>query len=430
VSGLEVLAILGLVLLTFAAAVFAAAETSLTRVSLARAEALAEDGRRGAGVLLRLVRDRERALSPILFVVLACHLGAASIVAALVLDRWGAGALAVAFAAELAVVYVVAEAIPKTLALKSPDRTALLVSPFVRLLTLAAPLRWIADSLAKLGGGMEGAATHEGAVTEEELLALAGHAEVSAAIDPAERELIASILTFGDTIAEDVMVPRPDMVTVDSTFRIVDVLEVFSMNGLSRMPVTGDSIDDVVGVVHAKDCMRANLSGAGTESVSMIQRPPRFVPDSKKVAELMREMQAESFHLAVVVDEHGGVAGLVTLEDLIEELVGEIVDEFDVEEPALSVVEGAEHEFVVSGRLTLAELESVTGIALPEGEWHTVGGLVFTFFGHVPEVGAAIEAEGHRLVVERVVGRRISRVRVTAAEPAFEADIDEEVSAP
>lgn len=419
-SGLEVLAIVGIVALTFFAAVLAAAETSLTRISLARAEALAEEGRRGAGLLLGLVRDRERALSPVLFVVLACHLGVASIVAALVADRWGIGALFAAFAIELVVVYVVAEAIPKTLALKSPDRTALLISPFVRLLALAAPLRWIADGLARVGGGMEASEGNEGAVTEEELLAVAGHAEASAAIEPGERDLIRSILTFGDTIAEDVMVPRPDMVTVGSTFRIVDVLEVFAMNGLSRMPMTGDGgIDDIAGVIHAKDCMRANLAGSGTDEVATIARPAQFVPESKRVAELLREMQAESFHLAVVVDEHGGVAGLVTLEDLIEELVGEIVDEFDVEEPALRVVRDG--EFVVSGRLTLGELAAVTGVELPEGEWHTVGGLIFTTFGQVPEEGASMEAEGHRLVVERVAGRRISRVRVVAGEPAGEA---------
>ena len=154
-------------------------------------------------------------------------------------------------------------------------------------------------------------------------------------IEADERQLIESIIEFGDTMVREVMVPRPDMVTVDASFRVADVMEVVLLNGYSRLPVRGEGIDDVIGLVYAKDLMRAERDGLEHERVATLLRTPHLVPETKRVPELLREMQHEKFHMAIVVDEYGGTAGLVTLEDLIEELVGEIVDEFDVEDPLI-----------------------------------------------------------------------------------------------
>ena len=411
-TGLEIAAVVGFVLLTLAAALLAAAETSLTRMSRARAEALHEEGRRGSGQLVRLVAERERILNPLLFLVLACHLGAATLVGALVQQRWGVGAFFIAFVVELVIIFVVAEAIPKTLALTDLDRTALRLAPFMRAVGLFAPLRWVTSGLlwlaAKLTpGGRRGSVV----VLEDELLALAHQAAADETIEEEEQELIESIIEFGDTLVRDVMVPRPDMVVLHEAETVDVALARAVDTGLSRWPVYGSGIDDIVGVLLLKDLVKAGRSGQDATAVSAIMREPNFVPETKHTAELLREMQEASFHLAVVADEYGGTAGLVTLEDLIEELVGEIVDEFDVEEP---LIERTEDGLIrVNGRVPLDTLSEVLGTDLPDGEWSTVGGLIFNSLGHVPSVGETLDVADHRLKVERIDGRRISRVRIS-----------------
>jgi CBS domain containing-hemolysin-like protein len=183
----------------------------------------------------------------------------------------------------------------------------------------------------------------------------------------------------------------------------------------STIPVWSEGIDDIVGIVYAKDLMRAAREGRGAEVVEHLLRSAHYVPETKRVAELMREMQAEKFHMAIVIDEYGSTAGLVTLEDLIEELVGEIVDEFDVEDPLLEPLPGGDVR--VNARMALDELNELLHLDLPEGDWDTVGGLIFKLLGHVPAEGEVVDVDGHRLRAERVQGRRIGRVRITRVAP-------------
>jgi CBS domain containing-hemolysin-like protein len=249
------------------------------------------------------------------------------------------------------------------------------------------------------------------------LRALADEAVAEDVIEQEERTLIHSILDFGDTVVRDVMVPRPDMVAVESHARIIDVIDIIIPAGFSRIPVFGQGIDDIVGIVYAKDLMRAEREGRQEDPVSTIMREAQFTPESKKVSELMREMQAGKYHLAMVVDEFGGTAGLVTLEDLIEELIGEITDEYDVEEvPSERLADGT---VVVNARMPVDEVnELLEESELPEGdEWDTVGGLLYSLLGHVPVEGESALVDGHRLVAERVQGRRIGRVRISPLEP-------------
>jgi CBS domain containing-hemolysin-like protein len=408
----EIVGAVAVVVLVVSAALLAVAETALTHMGRARAAALAEDGRRGAAVLERLLEQRERVLNPVLLLLLTCHMGAATIVAVLVEHRYGLGGLAIAFVIELALIFVVAEAIPKTYALLDTDRAALFVAPMVRGLALIAPLRWITRGLIGLanviipGKGRPAGPT----VSEEELLHLAGVAAQDAVIDVSERALIERTIEFGDTVVREVMVPRPDMITVGADFRVADVVEVVILNGYSRLPVTGESVDDIVGVAYAKDLMRAERDGRGDEAVSEAARKAHFVPETKRVADLLREMQGEHFHIALVIDEYGGTAGLVTLEDLIEELVGEIVDEYDVAEDFVEPL--ADGDLRVNARMNIDELNDLLGIELPEGDWDSVGGLMFSLLGHVPVEGEAVDIDGLRLQADRVTGRRISRVRV------------------
>jgi CBS domain containing-hemolysin-like protein len=222
--------------------------------------------------------------------------------------------------------------------------------------------------------------------------------------------LIHSIIEFGDTIVREVMVPRPDVIAIDDLAETGTVLEKAIQAGFSRIPIFRQSLDDVVGIAFTKDLIRAARSGKEHCPVSQVCRPANFVPETKRVAPLMREMQAGQFHLAVVIDEYGGTAGIVTLEDLIEELVGEIVDEFDVDEPLITSLGGG--QFRVSSKMAVDDVNVLLGAELPSGDWDTIGGLVLAMSGHVPSEGESIEVDGLLLVAEKLQGRRIGSVRI------------------
>ena len=248
-------------------------------------------------------------------------------------------------------------------------------------------------------------------VSEDELIALTDAAAEADAIEDAERDMIASALALDRTVVREVMAPRADMVTVDAEATVTAALEVAIARGLSRLPVCRDDIDDVVGVVLLKDLARTERSGGGERPVRESMRRAMFVPETKRVDQLLKEMRTAGGHLAVVIDEYGGTAGLVTLEDLVEELVGEIVDEFDRPEPLLEPMAGG--EALVHGRMPVDQLNTLVGAALPDDDWDTVGGLIFGTLGHVPDVGETVEVDGLKLRVEHMQGRRITRVRLT-----------------
>ncbi len=257
-------------------------------------------------------------------------------------------------------------------------------------------------------------------ITESELKAMADVAHEENVIEHEERTFIHSIIDFGDTVAREVMVPRPDMVTVSAETTVTGALEAALAAGYSRMPVYENQIDDVVGITYTKDLVRAERVGRGEMPVRGSARPAVFIPESKEVSELLRQMQEEKFHMAIVVDEYGGTAGLVTLEDLLEELVGEIVDEFDVEEP--SVERQADGSVVVSARYAVDDADDLLGAELPHGPWDTVGGLMLDRAGRVPDAGDSVEVDGFRLTALDVRGRRIGRVRIEATAPSSGSD--------
>ena len=242
-------------------------------------------------------------------------------------------------------------------------------------------------------------------------------------IEGEERAFIHSIIDFGDTVAREVMVPRPDMVTVERDKSITAALETALAAGYSRIPIHDGQIDDIEGIAYTKDLMRAERVGRGEEPVRESARPAVFVPESKEVSALLRQMQEEKIHMAIVVDEYGGTAGLVTLEDLLEELVGEIVDEFDVEEP--TVEQNPDGSVVLSGRYAVDDADELLGAELPHGAWDTVGGLMLDVAGRVPDVGDSVEVDGFRLTALEVRGRRIGRVRIEPTRPRLR-DADDE----
>ena len=416
-------------LLVMMASFLALAETGLTRIGRVRAMAVAEQtGKRSAKTLVKLVEHSERTLPPVLFLVLLCHLVAATLVGVVATHLFGALGVAVATGFEVIVIFVIAEAVPKTWAIQHADRAAMISAPFISLVVRFPPLHWLTRALIGISNLiLPGRGIPQGPyVSEQELLALADTAMEEEVIEREERALIHSIIDFGDTLVREVMVPRPDMVAIESTARISDVLEVAITSGFSRIPVYGQGIDDITGTVFVKDLARAEREGRGGEPVATVARAAHFVPETKRVSELLREMQARKFHQAVVVDEYGGTAGLVTMEDLLEELVGEIIDEYDIEEPAIERLPNGDVR--VTARMPIDEVNELVRADLPEGDWDTVGGLVYSLLGHVPDEGESVDHDGRRLTAERVEGQRIGRVRISPLPDEESIKADRETS--
>jgi CBS domain containing-hemolysin-like protein len=373
-----------------------------------------------AEIVADLLSRPESLVNPLRLVATGVILAQATLVA-LLAQRWFALPWVVAAAAvNLLVVFVIAEAVPRTWGILHSDRLAMTLGRPVAALVGFAPLRWFTQALIVLTNVIvPGRGLRRGPfAVPEEFIALADAAVADEVIEKDDRDLIESVIEFGQTIVREVMVPRPDMTVFESHVVVERALDLSSAAGYSRLPVVGENSDDVLGLVYVKDLIRAELDGLVDAPVTDFTRDAVFVPESKKVAELLREMQQEVFHMAMVVDEYGGIAGLVTLEDLIEELVGEIVDEYDREEPL--VERQTDGSLVVDARIPIDELNDLGNLVLPAGDYDTVGGLVMDVFGRVPSVGESCDVGGHRLAVKKVHGRRITRVRISAQVPAEE----------
>jgi putative hemolysin len=393
--------------------VLAMSETAFTRVSRIRLLAFDEEGDKRARRVLRLLEHPEETLNSILLLVLGCQMIGATILGTVLEPTFGAAGVAIAIFLEVFVVFTLFEVVPKTFALQHSDRAALFLSPLLVFVTRFWPLRVLTRGFIGIanvvlpGKGLR----HGPFVTEEEILTMADVAAQEAAIESEERELIHSIFEFGDTVVREVMLPRTDMVAVEAEATVDEAIEVAISAGKSRLPAHEDSIDDIIGLVFLKDLVARSSGGGGSEPVRQSLRPAHFVPESKRVAELLREMQTEKFHMAIVVDEYGGTAGLVTMEDLLEEIVGEITDEYDVDEPTVERLPNG--SWRVPGRTPIDEVNDLLHADLPQEEWDTVGGLVFNTLGHVPHEGECVSADGLEFCAERIQGRRIVSVIIT-----------------
>jgi CBS domain containing-hemolysin-like protein len=412
----DVLAIVAIVLLFFFSIVLAAAETAFLRMSRVKALALEEQGEKRAGRLARMLERPERTVNAVTLLALAAQLVTSYLLGILF---GGSGWLIVALTLVLNVIvfFVFAEAAPKTWAVEHTEQAALRTSGFLRFVTDFPPIRIIVRALLGFVNTiLPGKGLKKGPfVTEEEIRQMADVAAEEAAIETSERELIHSIFEFGDTLVREVMLPRTDMIAVEADATVDQGIGLAIGAGKSRLPAFEDTTDNIVGLVFLKDLVARSAGGEGDQPVRASLRRPVFVPESKRVAELLREMQTEKFHMAIVVDEYGGTAGLVTMEDLLEEIVGEITDEYDVEEPQVERL--ADGTLRVPGRTPIDEVDELLDVDLPKEEWDTVGGLVFNTLGHVPVEGECVRESGLEFCAERVQGRRIVSVLIRALEP-------------
>jgi CBS domain containing-hemolysin-like protein len=397
------------VLLVLGAAVLAAGEAALSRVTRPEAARLAADGRRGAPAVQELLADLPPVVNVSTFLRVAAEVTAA-VCATLALTRVVGGwpvALALGAGVMAVVSFVLVGVAPRTLGRRHAQPVALALAPALR--TAARLLGPVARALVLLGNAVTpGRGYREGPfATEDELREMVDLASESAVIEAGERKMIHSVFELGDTLAREVMVPRTDVVAVPRGTPLRAAMSLFLRSGFSRVPVVGDSLDDLLGVLYLKDVARAvheDPNAADRETVEELMRAPVFVPDSKPVDDLLREMQRDAQHIAVVVDEYGGTAGLVTIEDILEEIVGEIVDEYDSELPGVEPLEQGTYR--VSARLPIDDLADVFGVEIEEEEVDSVGGLLAKALGTVPIPGARARVAGLELVAERRGGRR------------------------
>ena len=406
--------------LVVGAGLLACAETALSRLSRVRAQELVRAERRGAASALVIATDPARYINVVLFLRSAAEVSAVVLVAVVADDLVDPTWLAVVIAAAIMVViaYVAIGVAPRTVGRQHAAGVALRAAPVVRMLaTVLAPLTRL---LILIGNALTpGKGYREGPfATEAELRELVDLARDDDLIEDDERQMIHSVFELGDTLVREVMVPRTEMVFIERGKSLRQALSLALRSGFSRIPVVGDSVDDVIGVVYLKDvARRTNLRGesASSEPVESVMRPAYFVPDSKPVDELLRDMQSARVHMAVVVDEYGGTAGLVTIEDVLEEIVGEIADEYDVDEtpPVVALADGA---FRISTRLSVEDLAELIDEPIEDDDVDTVGGLLAKGIGKVPIPGSTLRVGRFDLTAEHAAGRR-NQVRTLLVEP-------------
>jgi CBS domain containing-hemolysin-like protein len=373
-----------LVLLT---AILRAAGAALVRTPRADALHDAGEGNLRAEVVATLLEERNR-IQPALGTVVTTLLILAVIPASWAMERILSGwQLGLAFIAMTLLIVLLSDLIPRTI---GRSRSRSFAYRFSRILKVAIRVGDAANDL----------------VSDDE----EDEDDEDDEDDREERELISSIIEFGDTIVREVMVPRTDMVTLAAASSTDDAVDLVLEEGRSRIPLTGENVDDIVGLLYARDLLTLYDEEAASRPARELAHEAYFVPETKAISELLREMQAKQKHLAIVVDEFGGTAGVVSIEDLLEEIVGEIVDEYDDEEPMVVPLESG--EYLVDARLDVDDLSGILDIAFPDEEWDTVGGLVLGLAGRVPAVGESFEYNNLVLTTEDVQGRRVARVRV------------------
>ncbi|HKB30318.1 MAG TPA: hemolysin family protein [Streptosporangiaceae bacterium] len=397
------------VALTLLAGLCASAEAALARVSRVRVQELVAQRRRGSHRLQEMLADAPRSLNVVLLLRVSFELSAVVVVTAVFVRLFGptARAFGLTVAVMIVVSYIAVGVTPRTLGQQHADRVALgaavVLYPFTQVLGPLTRLLISIGNAVTPGKGFRGGPF----ASEAELRDLVDLLEQRRVIEPGEREMIHSVFEFGDTLVREVMVPRTDIVFIERDKTLRQALSLALRSGFSRIPVVGENEDDVIGIAYLKDIVARSheyREGESVERIDSIMRPATYVPDSKPIDELLREMQASQIHLAIVIDEYGGTAGLVTIEDILEELVGDIADEYDREAPAVEWL--GPDKARVTARLGVDELAELFDVTIEAEDVETVGGLLAHALGRVPIARSEATVAGLRLTAESLAGRR------------------------
>lgn len=412
------LVLAGITLCLFVLAFTSAVDAAMTAIGRHRLGLLHETDARRAQVIDRLLAEPYRFKATILLLNSTATITATALTLRL-FDaqtwRWRIAALA----GLLLVMLIFSEALPKAFAIRNPSATArALAGPMALIARLLAPFVWviglITSPFMRVASGQTPAAMP--LVTEEELRMLVNVGEEEGLIEPGEREMIEGIFSFGDTTVREVMIPRVDIVALEETASIDEALNTIITTGHSRIPVYRETVDYIVGILYAKDLLLWLRSGQRDASIGSLLRTAHFVPDTMKVDALLKDLQARKVHLAIVVDEYGGTAGLITIEDVIEEIVGEIQDEYDVDEQPIRELGPGDME--VDARVPIDDINDLTGLRLVSEESDRIGGIVFERLGRVPKVGDTVQiADGVTVAVLSMDGLRLRKLRLQYRSP-------------
>jgi len=424
---------IGLIVLIALQAFLSAARTAIINVRKTRLKQLEEEGNATAMLVERLAEDSTRFVATadvaatfinLLAATLATFAFSAQLAGLIRLVAWlapAAGWLAVLLVIFLLglVMLIFGQLLPSLIGLRYAERLALgLARPMALLGLLTWPLVRLVVGISHLLAGHPGSQGEASMpfITEEEIKTMVDAGEEGGVIEEEEKEMIYSIFKLGDTLVREVMVPRIDILAVDAGSPMLQALDMIMAAGHSRIPVYRESIDNIIGILHVKDLLPyLGRCEADMTVEKVLLREPYFIPETKKADALLPELQSRKVHMAIVVDEYGGTAGLVTIEDLLEEIVGEIQDEYDREEPDYQKI--SEDEYVIKGRINLDDLAELLRVEFPEEEADTLGGFIYKRLGRVPSEGDVVEYDGLRMEVLSVVGRRINTVRVTRQLP-------------
>ncbi|WP_157064937.1 hemolysin family protein [Thermotalea metallivorans] len=405
-----------LVLLTLSA-LFSGAETAITSMNIIKIRQLENKGVKQAAVLERLFHDSHRILATILVGNNMVNIAATAIATELIYKFFqGKNVTAIVTFVMTLAILIFGEITPKTYAANHPEKVAVRLGRPVELLSyilypILKVLNAVTSFIIRLLGGS--VARDKVLVSEEEIMTLVDVGEEAGIIESQERKMINSIFEIGDIEASEVMVPRIDMIYLEEDASLEEALNVAIEHGYSRIPVIKDTIDNVTGILYAKDLLAYSRKAEGQNQETGIKkfiRPAYYVPESKKVNELLKEMQKEKVHIAIVLDEYGGTLGLVTIEDILEEIVGDILDEYDAE---IDLIEHlGENSLIVNAKASIEEINEVLHIELPEDEYDSIGGFVFNALGRIPVKDDAIEFDDITIKVLSVHNRRIKQLEI------------------
>jgi len=418
----DILLLLLFIVCIIFSAFFSSSEVALIAITRAKVRTLVNEGKKGAEALATLKEAPHRILITILVGNNIVNTLAAAIATAVTISIFGNIGVGIATGVVVIILLLFGEIGPKIYATKHTEHLALSVSkPVLYLSKILSPVIWGID---KIAGGFGGsAAIGETTVTEEEIKEWIEVGKEEGTLEKEEREMLFSVLEFGDTLAREIMTPRVDVVLIEDIRTLDEAMQIFNESGFSRLPVYHDSVDNIIGILNTKDVFSTVFSGKRNISIKELMYDPFFVPETKKIDELLKELQVRKIQIAIVLDEYGSFDGIVTVEDILEELVGDILDEFDQEEPEIQKI--GEGTFLVDAKMWVDDLNDKLDINLPMHEsYETIGGLLMERLGHIPHPGESVYiSESHvSLVVMQMLSRRVVKIKLILHTPPPESE--------
>ncbi|MCE0738049.1 HlyC/CorC family transporter, partial [Clostridioides difficile] len=405
--------IIFLIVLLIGSAFFSASETALMSLSKIRIRYMQDEGVKGAKLVSSLIENPNKLLSSILVGNNVVNIAATSISTSLFIGLMGEKGVALATAVMTVLVLIFGEITPKTIAANNSEKVSLLVSkPIKAIIFILRPIVWIFNIITNIIFKLFGI-TNKGAksfITEEELKTMVNVSHEEGVLEMEEREIINNVFEFGDMQAKNAMVQRIDMVAIDMEDSYDEIIQVFKTEKLSRMPVYEETIDDIVGILNIKDIIFLSDEEIESFDIKNYMREPFFTYEFKKITQLLEEMKLEKSQMAIVVDEYGGTSGLLTIEDLVEVIVGDIEDEYDEEEDEIQVIK--EDEYIVDGSTKIGDVNELIGVNLESEEFDSIGGFIIGHLSRLPEENEVIEVDNIRFCIESIEKNRIKKIRI------------------